>query len=425
MSAIPELATGLSQVFPPEPSSAGRARRFLAATLEEWGLDAELVHTVTLLASEVVTNAILHAATDFTVAVRRHGSGLRVEVSDLSRRLPARREYDLEAFTGRGLGIVEMVARDWGIEAQPDGKAVWFDLDDPGATLDDPPQAGPGPSIASAADRRWAVHFEHLPVRLAWATVQHGDALAREVALLALAAGSKSPIWGSPALDLTALIDEVQWAIERGDEAIDLVVRFPDGSDGDALRQLALVDEADRLAHEGALLMTPALPEIAACRRWLLGEIVFQVQGGAPTAWELPSISSISTPRVVLGEEERRTLDAPGTAAIAADDSNHIIYVNDEAAELLGWARSELTGRRLTVIVPTELRESHLAGYTRYHLTGETHLLDRPVRVPALRRDGSQVDVELFLHVLPRPGPQVVAATLRPVLDRRPYGPGP
>lgn len=402
-------------MFPPEPSSAGRARRFLASTLEEWGLDTDLVQTATLLASELVTNAILHAATDFTVVVRRHGSGLRIEVGDGFSRLPARRQYDLEAFTGRGLGMVELLARNWGIEARPDGKAVWFYLDDGGAVLDGPIEIGPDVSTAATANKRGAVRFEHLHARLTWATVQHGDALAREVALLALAAGSSPPHWRTPALDLTALIHEVQQALERGDETIDAVVSFPDGADDDALQQLALVDEADRLAHEGALLVTPALPEIAACRRWLLGEIVFQLQGGASTAWELPSISSTSTPRVELAQHERRTLDAPGTAAIAADDRNSIIYVNDEAAELLGWTSTELTGRRLTVIVPTELRQSHLAGYTRFHLTGETHLLGRPIRVPVLRRDGSQFDAELVLRVLPRSGPQVISATLRPV----------
>lgn len=400
-------------MFPPEPSSAGRARRFLAATLEEWGLDAPLVHTATLLASELVTNALLHAATDFTLVVRRRDPRLRIEVRDRSSRLPARRDYDLEALTGRGLGMVELLAREWGIEPSPDGKAVWFDLDDPKAVMDLRPGAARGHSTAPPDG--CSVRFENLPVGLTWATVQHGDALVRDVALLAVGASSGPGWWRSPALDLTTLIDEVQRALEQGDESIDVVVTFADGADADALQRLAMVHEADRLAGEGDLLVAPALAEVAACHRWLLGEVVAQLQGRTATPWELPSISSLSNPRVVLAEDERRSLDTLGAAAIAADGSNHILYVNEEAAALLGWTRAELTGRRLTVIVPPELRESHLAGYARYQLTGEAHVLDRPIRVPALRRDGTQVDVELVVRVLPRSGPQVLSATMRPI----------
>jgi PAS domain S-box-containing protein len=101
------------------------------------------------------------------------------------------------------------------------------------------------------------------------------------------------------------------------------------------------------------------------------------------------------------------------TSVIAADSSHRITFVADAAARLLGWQSTELLGRRLTAIIPPRLREAHLAGFTRFHVTGETRVLGRCIRVPALRKDGSELDVDLFIEAARRPGG---APALRAVL---------
>lgn len=88
---------------------------------------------VELLASEVVTNAVLHAGTELQLRVRRANGGVRIEVSDGAMRRPSRRHYSAEAATGRGLGLVEALASDWGTTADLDGKTVWFTVDPEGA----------------------------------------------------------------------------------------------------------------------------------------------------------------------------------------------------------------------------------------------------------------------------------------------------
>lgn len=94
-----------------------------------------------------------------------------------------------------------------------------------------------------------------------------------------------------------------------------------------------------------------------------------------------------------------RLIDQLGDAIVVGDDRNRITHVNPAAARLLGWSVAELTGRRLTTIVPQRLREAHISGYTRYLVTGTPQLIGRPVKVPALRRDGTEVAVELLLSV--------------------------
>lgn len=81
-----------------------------------------------LCTDELVTNAILHVASEIDVVVRRLGEVLRVEVHDRSTRPPLRRVHPVDADTGRGLELVEALTERWGVEAEEGGKAVWFEL---------------------------------------------------------------------------------------------------------------------------------------------------------------------------------------------------------------------------------------------------------------------------------------------------------
>lgn len=113
----------------PVPASAALARGFVDETLGGWGCDA-FIDATRLLVSELVTNAVLHARTDLILVMRPRRNGIRVEVHDSSPATPVRRHYEDEAMTGRGLSLVQDLAARWGVEQHPDGKAVWFELDE-------------------------------------------------------------------------------------------------------------------------------------------------------------------------------------------------------------------------------------------------------------------------------------------------------
>lgn len=114
--------------FPAEPASAGRARRFVDATLRTWECNA-LVDVASLLVSELVANSVLHAGTPITVVITRLPRRLRIEVQDGDARVPALKHYSTLATTGRGLMLVERMASDWGVRRTLTGKGVWFELD--------------------------------------------------------------------------------------------------------------------------------------------------------------------------------------------------------------------------------------------------------------------------------------------------------
>ncbi len=114
--------------FPGVPESAGRARRFAAATLEAAGRP-EAEEVVVLLVSELVSNAVLHAGTELEVVIRILPDRVAVEVHDQGGGQAIRRRYSNMSGTGRGLMLVEELARDWGTVLTDAGKFVWFELD--------------------------------------------------------------------------------------------------------------------------------------------------------------------------------------------------------------------------------------------------------------------------------------------------------
>lgn len=386
-------------VLPPEPSSASRARRMVAEFLVEQGQDA-LAEVATLLVSEVVTNAVVHAVTDIEVSCRSDAMGVRVETRDRSPVLPSLRHYDDSSMTGRGLGLVEQLADAWGVDARGDGKVVWFGLAGQGGTEIRPePEGMPHP--ASVAAPSFPVRFEGLPVELVATSVQYGDALLREAVLVALGEHDRGgPDRQSSRIDLGPLLAAVDRARTGQLASEDVVVRFPVGAGAAALERLALADEAERMAREGALLTIPAPPEVALCRRWYLSQIGLQESGSPPIRWALPAPPAALVEPVRLTPAELAALDALEGAVIVADDANLIVYVNADAGERLGWSPEELSGHRLASIVPPELREAHLVGFTRYLLTGEPRLLGRTVQLPVLRRDGTRFDAALTIDRL-------------------------
>jgi anti-sigma regulatory factor (Ser/Thr protein kinase) len=97
--------------------------------MRNWSVEGDRFETARLLVSELVANAVTHAATDVTLALDLGPECLRVEVSDGARSELRARHPGPEDPSGRGLLIVEALADRWGVEADPPGKTVWFELE--------------------------------------------------------------------------------------------------------------------------------------------------------------------------------------------------------------------------------------------------------------------------------------------------------
>lgn len=396
MTTVP--AQERCEELPAEPVSARKARRVVLDALSDWSL-GDLCDDAALLVSEVVTNSLLHAGSAMGLTVRRLDEGVRVEVRDHSRTMPAPRNYAGDSVTGRGLDILDLTAANWGAELFEDGKVVWFELgtEQPRAGSADGVRGGP-------SDAQFTVRLIRTPVALARATFDYGDGMLRELALLSFSAGEGLPAMPrvvTPDLNLGEMLQALAVASGEDRRHVDVELHLPTRSASAALERLALIDEADRMAHEGRLLLPAGLPEIAHCRRWMMGEIVGQASGNPPTPWSDLEEAETALPAQGISAADEALLGADLDWTFVADEGNRIQFAGAQAAQFLGWDPEDLAGRRVTTLVPPELREAHLVGFTRYQLTRHPVLMGQPVAVDAVHRNGSTVPVTLLLREMP------------------------
>ncbi|MEV7993675.1 SpoIIE family protein phosphatase [Streptomyces sp. NPDC086077] len=110
----------------PEEMAPGKARRLARGALSRWDME-ELTDSVELLISEVVTNAVRYASRPVTLRLLRTDV-LRCEVGDDVPQLPRLRQARATDEGGRGLYLVNRLARRWGATRLSTGKVVWFEL---------------------------------------------------------------------------------------------------------------------------------------------------------------------------------------------------------------------------------------------------------------------------------------------------------
>ena len=115
--------------LPGAAASVREVRTLVRSALRGWHLDG-CGDTATLLVSELATNAVLHARSDFAVEVSHTHETVRVAVSDRSSVAVAPRSHGPMAGNGRGLAMIELMASSWGTDRDvlPYAKTVWFEV---------------------------------------------------------------------------------------------------------------------------------------------------------------------------------------------------------------------------------------------------------------------------------------------------------
>jgi anti-sigma regulatory factor (Ser/Thr protein kinase) len=113
-------------ILEPTVSSPALARAYCDDVLGSSGSE-ERSQEARLIVSELVTNAVVHAATAIELNVVVRSDAIRIEVTDLGGGVPTSSGAD-EGTTGRGLPIVEALSCGWGVVELGAGKTVWCEL---------------------------------------------------------------------------------------------------------------------------------------------------------------------------------------------------------------------------------------------------------------------------------------------------------
>jgi anti-sigma regulatory factor (Ser/Thr protein kinase) len=279
--------------LPCDVASSSAARHFVRETLAQAADD--LRANASLLVSEVVSNAVLHASGPVTVEVQQKGSAYRIAVSDGSRTPPTEKGYRADDPTGRGLHLLDCVAAAWGWKRTGTGKVVWFDLPVPlGGSL------SPGTERKSYREpypSGTPIALLKAPIQKMIRTAAHFDALYREFRLIMEL--EPSHLHAVPGR-LLSLIDELgasflgfghsteeAWdtAVRENRETGDIHFRIPSEAGPVVVRYNQLLDEADDYCQRAELLTIAPTDEALAVRRWAFGQVACQCRGEPPTPW--------------------------------------------------------------------------------------------------------------------------------------------
>ncbi|MGS2613557.1 ATP-binding protein [Micromonospora sp. LZ34] len=124
LAAAP-MAAVLTADLPPTVGAARQARQLVTDGCQRWGVPG-LVEPGRIAVTEMVNNVVAHARTPMTVRLAPRDDELHLAVRDHSARQPAYAGLaPLTSTGGRGLLLIDTVARRWGSSRLPDGKVVW------------------------------------------------------------------------------------------------------------------------------------------------------------------------------------------------------------------------------------------------------------------------------------------------------------
>ncbi len=103
----------------------------------------------------------------------------------------------------------------------------------------------------------------------------------------------------------------------------------------------------------------------------------------------------------------------PPAAVLKVDGHGMIVSASDEVEAVIGWRPDDLVGEKLTRIIPERFVAAHEAGFEQFVRTGELTLAGESLKLPSLRPDGTETDIELVLSLSPTDEPGLVSGVVR------------
>ena len=342
------MTLALFQATDDDAQLVSRVRSFVADEVRDLGR-ADLIDDAVLIASELATNAMLHAGGLSAAKVAPAGEGVRIEVHDRTRVPPVMARASTEAMTGRGLRLVAALSQRWAAEPTDDGKVVWAEVTEaPGITSfsdDDLLDLWDDQIWAedTRAPARHRVTLGDVPTSLLLAAKAHVDNLVREFTLAAR--GAESGVSAELPPHLAAVVETVVnrfaearqeikrqavAAAARGVSHVRLELNLPVDAAHAGLEYLDALDEADSYCHAARLLTMETPPQHRVFRHWYVGELVTQLRAAA---------SGVAAPPALPFEE--RLLQEIDEAAKAHIVSARAARLYEVSAALSGAATHE------------------------------------------------------------------------------------
>jgi PAS domain S-box-containing protein len=115
----------------------------------------------------------------------------------------------------------------------------------------------------------------------------------------------------------------------------------------------------------------------------------------------------------------RALLEAAPDAMVIVDAHGLIVLVNAQAERMFGYARQELLGKPVEVLVPGRLRELHAKHRIDYGVSAHPRPMGAGLELHGVRNDGTEFPVEISLSPLETDNGPLIASAIRDITDRK------
>ncbi len=193
-------------------------------------------------------------------------------------------------------------------------------------------------------------------------------------------------------------------------------VNYASLAPGDYRFQVRAVSADGSLSESPAGVAFKILPPV--WRRWWFLTIAAILIAGAIFSFDRYRAARV---RAIKESEDRfRTLaETASDAIITIDEESRIIFVNPAAETVFGYAKQEMMGADLTMLMPEYLRHLHKAGFARYAKTAKRHLSWEAIELPGLHKSGHEIPLEISFGEFVRNDKHFFTGVARDITERK------
>jgi diguanylate cyclase (GGDEF)-like protein/PAS domain S-box-containing protein len=135
--------------------------------------------------------------------------------------------------------------------------------------------------------------------------------------------------------------------------------------------------------------------------------------------WMIVTLVRDITERKNADQRFRDLLEAAPDAMVIVNAAGEMVLVNSQAVSLFGWRREELLGRKIEMLVPEGFRSKHPGNRSGFFAQPRARSMGAGLALFGLRKDGTEVPVEISLSPLETDEGTLVMSAIRDVTARK------